>query len=356
MSLRARWQRLVGRKRKPEPTPAQATPAEAPPVKERRPVPTPAREASPKAPPAEEQRAEVKPAPETAPEAPPAEGPMSEAPPAQATPAEAVQAEEQKPKAVSALEAPAEGLQGASVPAGGTMVMSAIPTMQTAPQMPTFTARLVVAWSGESGGEGSGDVETGTTFELKGDRVTIGRSPDNGIHVDHPSVSSAHAVIRKKDGRYHLFDLGSTNGTWVNDDAVKGTMLGEGSGISVGASSLFFTQIGSGSVQRRTMGLGSRGVIMVRSGPSVGRRFPVGEEDMVIGRQPGERGAQIDDPEADPCHALVRPTPEGCLLYDLGSSRGTKLNDVDLMGSLLSNGDMIKLGLAELRFVEDDAD
>jgi hypothetical protein len=40
-------------------------------------------------------------------------------------------------------------------------------------------------------------------------------------------------------------------------------------------------------------------------------------------------------------------------LFDLGTSSGTKVDDVDMVGRLLSNGDVIKLGLAELEFVSE---
>ena len=92
---------------------------------------------------------------------------------------------------------------------------------------------------------------------------------------------------------------------------------------------------------------------MVQSGPSLGRNFPVGEEDLIIGRQPGEWGAELNDPLADPRHALVRPGPEGCLIYDLGSDTGTKVDDVALTGHVLSHDDVIKLGMAELEFVQE---
>lgn len=50
--------------------------------------------------------------------------------------------------------------------------------------------------------------------------VTLGRAPDNTIVVNDPKASSHHAEIRPEGQYYNLVDLGSTNGTFVNDQQV----------------------------------------------------------------------------------------------------------------------------------------
>lgn len=47
--------------------------------------------------------------------------------------------------------------------------------------------------------------------------VTIGRSTDNQLVVNTPIASSHHAEIRPVVSGYSLIDLGSTNGTFVNE-------------------------------------------------------------------------------------------------------------------------------------------
>jgi pSer/pThr/pTyr-binding forkhead associated (FHA) protein len=183
--------------------------------------------------------------------------------------------------------------------------------------------------------------------------VIIGRSAESGIQIDHPSVSTSHAEIREREGRYQLCDLGSTNGTWVNDDQVTGVPLKDGSRITVGSSRLLFTRLSSAAIRPGVPGLGSQGVLLVQSGPAAGRNFPVGDQPLVIGQQPGEGGAQLQDPTVAPRHALLRPTPEGPTLFDLGTADGTKVDDVDMVGSALANGDVIRLGLAEFEFVSE---
>jgi pSer/pThr/pTyr-binding forkhead associated (FHA) protein len=66
-------------------------------------------------------------------------------------------------------------------------------------------------------------------FFLDKQKHTIGRNPNNDLMVDDSSVSSHHAVIEARedsylDGHFNFFikDLGSTNGTLVNDLEIKG--------------------------------------------------------------------------------------------------------------------------------------
>ena len=59
----------------------------------------------------------------------------------------------------------------------------------------------------------------GVTFTTS---LTIGRHPDNDLVIDHPMVSSWHAVIEWDGDRWRLGDQGSSNGTSVNDKRVRG--------------------------------------------------------------------------------------------------------------------------------------
>lgn len=50
--------------------------------------------------------------------------------------------------------------------------------------------------------------------------ITIGRGKENHIYLDDVLVSRNHAIIQKINNSYFIKDLGSTNGTFVNDKQV----------------------------------------------------------------------------------------------------------------------------------------
>ncbi|HEX5015583.1 MAG TPA: FhaA domain-containing protein [Candidatus Limnocylindrales bacterium] len=72
------------------------------------------------------------------------------------------------------------------------------------------------------------------TFNVDGRPLTIGRAPDNGLVLFDGRVSRHHARLYGRRGALLLADLGSTNGSWVNDRKVEEMALGEGDRIRVG--------------------------------------------------------------------------------------------------------------------------
>jgi len=77
-------------------------------------------------------------------------------------------------------------------------------------------------------------------LELKKPVVTLGRDPASDIKLDHPSVSRAHAEIRRTAGGYEVVDLGSGNGTFVNGLRVKRQALNPRDKLALGAVQLLF--------------------------------------------------------------------------------------------------------------------
>jgi ABC-type multidrug transport system ATPase subunit/pSer/pThr/pTyr-binding forkhead associated (FHA) protein len=63
---------------------------------------------------------------------------------------------------------------------------------------------------------------------LESSAVSIGRTPDNQIVVNHPQVSSKHAQIAKAGDQFFLEDRGSANGTFV-----RGQRLASGQRVEV---------------------------------------------------------------------------------------------------------------------------
>lgn len=65
----------------------------------------------------------------------------------------------------------------------------------------------------------------GRNYQLNLGSTTIGRSSDNDIRLMDPEISKHHAKIIESGGHYKLLDLGSTNGTWVNEKVVSGPVM-----------------------------------------------------------------------------------------------------------------------------------
>jgi hypothetical protein len=55
-----------------------------------------------------------------------------------------------------------------------------------------------------------------------GEALRIGRGADNGLHLEHPSVSRAHARLEARDGGWQLCDLDSKNGSYVAGRRLEG--------------------------------------------------------------------------------------------------------------------------------------
>jgi pSer/pThr/pTyr-binding forkhead associated (FHA) protein len=72
--------------------------------------------------------------------------------------------------------------------------------------------------------------------------VNIGRRMDNQLVIDDPRVSRNHAQLRAINGRFVLFDLNSTGGTFVNGQRTNQTILYPGDVISLAGVALIFGQ------------------------------------------------------------------------------------------------------------------
>jgi hypothetical protein len=73
--------------------------------------------------------------------------------------------------------------------------------------------------------------------------LTIGRAPDNGLVLADSRASRHHARLYGRRGALVLTDLGSTNGSWVNDRRIDEMALGEGDRIRIGDTILIVESV-----------------------------------------------------------------------------------------------------------------
>ena len=67
-----------------------------------------------------------------------------------------------------------------------------------------------------------------------GGQVRIGRSPDCGLVIDHPSVSRAHAEIHGASNAWRLRDLGSKNGSFIDGARIGDATLAPACWLRIG--------------------------------------------------------------------------------------------------------------------------
>ena len=91
----------------------------------------------------------------------------------------------------------------------------------------------------------SGGGRAGEHFSPKGERTTIGRSPDCDIFLDDVTVSRKHAELLAENGRFTITDLGSLNGTYVNRRRIESSPLSDGDELQIGKYRLTFL-VGAG--------------------------------------------------------------------------------------------------------------
>ncbi len=85
-------------------------------------------------------------------------------------------------------------------------------------------------------------VEGVKIYPLKETVINVGRRLENHLVIDDPRISRNHAQLRAINGRYVLFDLNSTGGTFVNGQRTSQTVLYPGDVISLAGVALIFGQ------------------------------------------------------------------------------------------------------------------
>jgi len=89
-------------------------------------------------------------------------------------------------------------------------------------------AKLVLSFNGDVVKE----------YELDKENITIGRKPDNDIHIDNLAVSGVHAKILTILNDSFIEDLDSTNGTYIAGNKINKHALQNGDSVVIGKHEL----------------------------------------------------------------------------------------------------------------------
>jgi len=79
-------------------------------------------------------------------------------------------------------------------------------------------------------------------IELEEGEIIIGRDPECGIQLSIDNVSRQNTRIIFRNEEYHIEDLGSTNGTYVNGIKIVKCVLRNNDQIGIGGVKIFFNE------------------------------------------------------------------------------------------------------------------
>ena len=180
-------------------------------------------------------------------------------------------------------------------------------------------------------------------FRIAKPRTTVGRRASNDIVIDHRGVSGEHAALVQSPQGLLVQDLQSTNGTYVNEQAIEQQLLRPGDVIGIGRYQLQVVgasppAAGAGA----PAGAGSamqHAVVRVLDGAACGREVLLTKDRTTFGK-PGLLVVAIDRQD------------EGHVLNQIEGKALVRVNGVPLppTGVRLHDGDLIDLTGTRLQF------
>jgi len=196
-----------------------------------------------------------------------------------------------------------------------------------------------------------------SSFLLLKQETTLGRSKENDIVLFDHTVSRKHAKITKTDQGHLLSDLGSFNGTAVNETLIQSVLLNHEDIIKIGLNTLIF-------LSRPERAKPFKGTLTLSTGTYLGKELepivkatsetasPMDSQNLLVSKEFGESGRALPSkkevalPEfKKELSALERTNKVLYVLYEISR----QLNSIHDFGELLNK-------IMDLIFVVIDAD
>lgn len=198
---------------------------------------------------------------------------------------------------------------------------------------------------------------------LDRDAYRIGRAPTNDLSVPEPMLSRHQCELIRDDGAWTLEDR-SGKGTMVDGKLYTQTQLEPGKIIELGSLKMSLRHQPTQD-DGQTASLGGTD-IMPRDSDTTGRlTISASTESTVIKRtlnapvlnigSDPSNDIVLDEPFVSAFHCRIVRTDKGWLITDLGSTNGTRVDEVAIKEARLETGAEIKIGNVKLK-VKGNAD
>ena len=182
------------------------------------------------------------------------------------------------------------------------------------------------------------ELDAGTRRGIRGDRVM----PNDIEVVIHPN--DAHALPDSKSNIESSLISLARNRARDNECVFEGPLT-----VAVNVDD----EVQPGTIQ--VFATAEHSISGIAPGTLVypdGYRFDLpaaGVEGIILGRDE-DAHIRIDDSRASRSHAHVRPSPQGWVVEDLGSTNGTRVNGFRTRAQILLDGDVVTIGATRFRF------
>jgi pSer/pThr/pTyr-binding forkhead associated (FHA) protein/uncharacterized membrane protein YhaH (DUF805 family) len=191
----------------------------------------------------------------------------------------------------------------------------------------------------------------GTEVPLERERLSIGRDAKNDLVLNDGRVSGFHCAIIREGEHFEIVDLGSVNGTFVDEAAIHGRhQIRAWAKIRVGETLL---EVVDSENRRPTMvvaNLSSTSSAFLEL--SSGGNYPASVKlnaDLSIGRN-SDNLLRLDLPTISGNHARIVEQGGAYILEDQGSTNGTYINGSQIKRQQLKDGDRIRVDSIEYVF------
>jgi len=236
-------------------------------------------------------------------------------------------------------------------------------------------------------------------FPLAQEKITIGRDSSNVIVLTDKDVSRKHAEIQIKSKGPFIKDLGSTNGTFVNNERISGERLLQiGDLISMGSNIFILKQVAVGAGDYQTDSISQDDLQKIHIKGTAAHeepgkplsvldentlqlktsqlrdaaldkkvdvaRYPrihwidqdkcylLASPEFLIGRGP-ECHLRLSDPTVSLLHAAIKTTTDGIFIEDNKSDNGTYVNGQRISSVKLNDNAEIHIGKAMMKYYFD---